>query len=147
LALQKYVMEVIDSEWITSRKLAERIARKHPEVFKAKPYNGDITALSMALGPVLYALARRGLIEHDGAEWPKIKRWRRIVSKGHISVNEVAKALVNLHYAADENQAIRLLAARAVREHESEFRKLVKQASRLSEESAKIAKKMLGLLE
>ena len=147
MSLQRCVMEIINSEWVTSRKLAEIIAKKHPEIFKAEPYNGDITALSMALGPVLYALARKGLVEHDGTEWPATKRWRRVLSKEHVSVNDVAEALIKLHLATDENQAVRMLAARTIREHESEFKELIKQAIKISEESMKIGKKLLGLSE
>ena len=143
--MQEYIMEIIGQDWITSRELAKIIARKYPEDFKKKPYRGDVAALSMALGPSLYALANRGKIEHDGTEWPAVKRWRRVQPKESISVDSAAEALTMLHWAKDKDQAIRMLAARTIREHKSEFEELIRKASRISEEGTKIGKKMLGL--
>jgi len=143
--LQKIVMDFIGCEWTTSKELAESIAIKYPEDFKKPPFHGDVSALSMALGPSLYALANRGMIEHNGTQWPATKRWRKVQSKEKISVNVAAEALIKLHLAVDHAQAIRMLAARALREHEAEFEELIKQAQSISEESIKIGKRMLGL--
>lgn len=143
--LQEHVMWIIDTNWTTSRELAVIIAQKYPEEFKKPPYSGVIPALSMALGPALYALSKQGRIEHDGTKWPATKRWRRVGPKEGISVDNAAEALMKLHSAADKNQAIRMLAARTIREHKDEFRVLIQDASRVSEESMKIRKRMLGI--
>ena len=145
MELQKRVMEIIGRNWTTSRKLAKIIAKKFPEEFKSGPYQRDITALSMALGPSLYALANRGLIEHDETQWPAIKHWRRVQQKEPISVDDAAQVLITLHFAKDKDQAIRMLAARTIREHKDEFKKLIDEASRINEESKKIGKKLLGI--
>lgn len=145
--LQEPVMEIITTDWITSRELAKIIAEKYPEDFEGQPYSGDVTALSMALGPVLYALSNRGRIEHDGTEWPAIKRWRRVQPKEPISVDDVAEALILLHWAKDKEQAIRMLAARTIRDNKIEFEEMMKEASRIREESTKIGRKVLGLSE
>ena len=143
--LQERVMEFITSEWVTSKELAKLIANKYREDFEKSPYSGDLSALSMALGPALYALARRNRIEHDGTEWPATKHWRRVEPKERTSVQDVAKALTQLNLAKDEEQAIRMLAARTIREHQDEFKILVQKALRLSQESMKIGKEILGL--
>lgn len=143
--LQEQIMEIISTDWVTSRELAEVIAHKFPDDFKKQSYGGNIAALSMALGPVLYALANRGSIEHDGTKWPETKHWRRIEPKERISVHDVAEALIRLHLATDNDQATRMLAARTVREHESDFKILIQEASRVSTESLRIGKKILGL--
>jgi len=145
--LQKYIMEIIGPEWTTSRKLAEIIAERYPAEFKKAPYDGEVTRLSMALGPSLYALVRQGLIEHDGTKWPEIKSWKRVQAKGDLSPNDVAAALVALHLAKDVDQGIRMLAARAVKEHGPEFKELIKKVSEISDASMKIGKKLLGLEE
>lgn len=143
--LQERVMEIITTDWITSRELAVIIAEKYPDDFKKEPYSGDVKALSMALGPSLYALANRGRIEHDGTEWPAIKHWRRVRPKESISVDDVAEALITLNLAKDKEQAIRMLAARAISGNEPEFEELVKEASRIREETKKIGERLLGL--
>lgn len=145
MKLQERIMDIIANDWITSRELAKIIAQKYPEDFKKPPYSGDISALSMALGPSLYALANRGRIEHDGTKWPAPKRWRRVEPKEKISVHDVAEALTKLHLATDKDQAIRMLAARTIREHREEFGVLIEEVSKVSEEIMKIGKKMLGL--
>lgn len=138
-------MEVMPDEWVTSKELAKTIAKKYPEDFRKPPYRGDLSAFSMALGPSLYALANQGRIKHDGTKWPAIKRWRRVEPKEQISVDEVAEALTKLHLATDKNQGIRMLAARIVRERPEEFAELVREASKVSEESMKIGRKILGV--
>ena len=143
--LQERIMEIITNDWITSRELAKIIAKKYPEDFQKQPYSGDISALSMALGPALYALSNRGFIKHDETKWPAIKRWKRVQWKLPVSVDDAAQALVLLHLAKDKNQGIRMLAARTIRENKDEFKQLVKEASRISEESMKLGKKMLGI--
>lgn len=140
-------MEIIGPDWTTSKKLAETIAERYSKEFNKAPYNGEITVLSMALGPSLYALSRQGLVQHDGTKWPDIKKWKRVQSEGYLSVDDVASALVALHEAKDVDQGIRMLAARAVKEHQIEYKELVPQVSKLSDEGMKIAKKLLGLDE
>lgn len=147
MELQKPVMEIITGDWTTSKALAKVIADNYPEEFKEAPYLGDLSTLSMALGPVLWALRNQGLIEDDGTKWPATKRWRRTIPKESISVDDVAEALVKLHHAKDKDQAIRMLAARTVRERRKEFKDLIDDASRISEEAMTIGKKMLGLEE
>ena len=143
--LQKCIMEIIGPEWTTSRKLAEIIAERYPVEFKKTPYDGEVTRLSMALGPSLYALVRQGLIEHDGTKWPEVKNWKRVQAKGDLSPNDVAAALVALHLAKDIDQGIRMLAARAVKEHGPEFKELIGQVSEISDASMRIGKKLLGI--
>lgn len=143
--LQKCVMEIISKEWIDSKDLAGIIAQKYPEEFKKKPYQGNISALSMALGPSLHALRNKGLIKDDGTEWPANKRWRRVESKELISVDDAAQALITVQYAKDKDQAIRMLAARTIREHKEEFEELIKEISRINEDNRRIGKKLLGI--
>ena len=146
MKLQKFIKEVIGTEWTTSRDLAEIFAKKYPEELKKK-YHGKISALSMALGPSLYALGNLGLIENDGTEWPATKSWRRVRvhPREPISVDDVAKALIKLHLATDKAQAIRMLAARTIRENRAQFKEWIEEVSRINEESTKIGKKLLGL--
>lgn len=138
-------MEIIGPNWTTSRKLAETIAERYSKEFNKAPYNGEMTVLSMALGPSLYALFRQGLIEHDGTKWPDTKEWKRVQSEGYLSIDDVASALVALNQAKDVDQGIRMLAARAVREHQPEYKELLPQVSKISDEGMKITKKLLGL--
>jgi hypothetical protein len=145
MKLQKYIMEIIGPNWTTSKKLAEIIAERYPEEFNKAPYNGEITVLSMALGPSLYALFRQGVVKHDGVKWPDIKNWKRVQSEGYLSADDVASALVALHQAKDVDQGIRMLAARAVKDHQNEYKELLPQVSKISDEGMKIAKKLLGL--
>ena len=142
--VQKRIMEIITNDWITSRELAIIIAKKYPDDFKKEPYSGDTKALSMALGPSLYALANRGRIEHDGTEWPATKRWRRAQPKESISVDDVTEALIMLHLAKDKEQAIRMLAARTIRDNEVEFKELIEEASRITKEAKRIGERLLG---
>jgi hypothetical protein len=142
--LQKVVMEIMGSDWTTSRKLAKTIAEHYPEDFEKYPYNGQISNLSMALGPSLIALANQGLVEHDGTKWPGIKTWRRVISKTELSVDDVAAALVTIHLAKDVQQGIRMLAARTVREH-PELKNEIEKATKISDESSQIGRKILGI--
>jgi len=145
--LQKCIMEIIGPDWTTSKKLAESISDRYNKEFNKAPYNGEITVLSMALGPSLHALCRQGLVKHDGAKWPEVKKWKRAQSEGSLSVDDVASALVSLHMAKDIDQGIRMLAARAVKEHQPQYKELLPQVSKLSEEGLRITKKLLGLDE
>ena len=54
--LQEEVLALIKDEWITGKELAEQIAVKNPEEFEKEPYLGNISTLTKALGPVLWAL-------------------------------------------------------------------------------------------
>jgi len=65
--------------------------------------------------------------------------------KESISVDDAAEALIMLHLAKDKDQAIRMLAARTIRENKDAFEELIKHASRISEERMKIRKRLLGI--
>lgn len=143
--LQEEVMRLITSDWVTSKELAELIAEKNPEEFKKEPYLGDISNLSKALGPVLWALRNQGRIADDGTKYPGTKRWKRLESIDKISVGDAAKALVKLNLATDESQAIRMLASRTIRDHREEFERLVQDAFRVNEEALRIGRQMLGI--
>jgi hypothetical protein len=145
LYLQDEVMKLIGDEWISGKELAEQIAEKNPEEFKKAPYLGDISKFTKALGPVLWALRNKKKIVDDGAKYPAAARWKRAEPGNSISVEEAARALVKVHLANDEKQAIRMLASRTIREHKPEFEEYIQAANRNNEEALKIGRKMLGI--
>lgn len=144
--LQDEVMKFVKIDsWITGRELAEQIALKYPEDFRKKPYLGDISIFTKALGSVLTSLRKQKRIIDDSTPYPGAKRWKRAEADDNITVEDAARALVKLNLANDENQAVRMLASRTVRENTPEFEALIKDANRVSEEALRIGKQMLGI--
>jgi hypothetical protein len=146
--LKKYVLEVLSTEWTTTDQLAEMLSVKFPnEIMFEKDYGSNEKTLSKALGPTLYGLKNRGLVEDDLAKWPETKRWRRIEKEERTSLDVVIKALTLLGYAQNENQALRILALRAIRENVDDYKKIIEEAKKIEETKKKLLKTALGTRE
>lgn len=144
--LRKYVLQILSTKWTTTDELAEVLSSEFPsEIMFERDYMGNKKSLSQALGPTLYGLKNAGLVEDDGTEWPATKHWKRVQPKEQISVDKAAEALIMLHWTKDKEQAIRMLAARTIREHPAEFKELIEKVTRIREESKRIGRKVLGL--
>lgn len=145
LNLRKYVLEILSTEWTRSGELAEILSVKFPnEIMFEKDYRGDTNLLSQALGPTLWGLKNDGLIEDDGTKWPGKKRWRKVQREEGISLNKVIKSLIDLNYVQNENQALRILALRAIRENPDNYEKLVQEAEKIEETRKRLLKIAIG---
>lgn len=145
LNLRKYVLEILSTEWTTTDELAEMLSVKFPsEIMFEKDYRGDKKALSQALGPTLWALKNNGLVGDDGTKWPGKKRWCKIQREERTSLNSVVESLIQLNYAQNENQALRILALRAIRENPDDYEKLVEEAKKIEETKKRLLKKAIG---
>ena len=141
--LRKYVLEILSTEWTTSDELAEILSVKFPsEIMFDKDYMGDKRALSQALGPTLWGLKNDGFVEDDRTYGKK--RWRRIEEEEETSLDTVIESLIQLRYAQNESQALRILAMRAVRENPDDFKKLVEEAKKMEETKKRLFKTLLG---
>ena len=89
-------------------------------------------------------MRNKGLVEDDGTKWPERKRWRRIEKEGHTSLDAALEALIQLNYAQNENQAVRILALRAVRENPQDIRKLIQEAKKIEETKKRLLKIAIG---
>lgn len=146
--LKKYVLEVLSTEWTTTDELAKMLSAKFPEeIMFEKDYGSDEKALSKALGPTLYGLKNQGFVEDDLTKWPETKKWRRMEKEERTSLDVVVKALMLLGYAQNENQALRILALRAIRENGEDYKKIIEEAKRIEETKKKLLKTALGTRE
>lgn len=145
LNLRKYVLEVLSTEWTTTEELAEILSANFSNgiMFKTD-YRNDKRVLSSALGPTLYGLRNEGLVEHDGTAWPKTKRWRIIAKEEQTSLGTVVKSLMQMGYAQNENQALRILALRAIRENPDDYKQLVEEATKMEETKKRLVKIVIG---
>lgn len=143
--LRRYVLETLSTQWTKSDKLAEILSVKFPhEIMFEKDYRGDKKLLSKALGPTLWGLENNGFIEDDGTEWPGKKRWRKIQKEERTSLNTVIESLLQLNYAQNENQALRILALRAIRENSDDYERLVEEAKKIEETKKRLLKIAIG---
>jgi hypothetical protein len=144
--LKKYVMEVLSTDLTSSDEIAQMLIVKFPTEIKfAEDYGSDRKTLSKAIGPTLYGLKNQGLVEDDGTKWPDAKKWRRLEKEERISINNVLKSLIMLGYAQSENQALRILALRAVRENPNDYKKVVDEAKKMEETRKKLLKTAIGI--
>ena len=143
LELRKHVLEILSTEWTTTDELAEILSVKFPsEIMFERDYKGDKKVLSQALGPTLWALSNDGFVEDDGSVWKK--RWRKVEKEERTSVDAVVESLVQLNYAQNENQALRILAIRAIRENPEDYEKLVEEAKKIEETKKRLLKIAIG---
>lgn len=143
--LSKYVLEILPTEWTTTDELAEILSVKFPiEIGFEKDYF-DKTTLSQALGPTLWALKNKGLVEDDGTKWPAKKRWKKVRSEEERPLLDlVIKSLMELNYAQNENQALRILALRAIRENPGDYKKIMEEAGNIEETRKRLLKIAIG---
>lgn len=145
LKLREFVLEILSTEWTATDELAEILSVKFPnEIMFDKDYKGDKMILSKALGPTLWAMSNDGFVEDDGTKWPEKKRWRRMGKEEQTSVDAVMKSLIQLNYAQNENQALRILAMRAIRENPEDYEKLVEEAKNIEETKKRLLKIAIG---
>jgi hypothetical protein len=143
--LKKYVLEVLSTELTSSDEIAHILSVKFPSEIKfADDYGNDEKRLSKALGPTLYGMKNQGLVEDDGTKYPDAKKWRRVEQKEHTSIDNVVQSLIMLGYAQSENQALRILALRAVRENPDDYKKVVEEAKKMEETRKKLLKTAIG---
>jgi hypothetical protein len=143
--LKKHILEVLSTDWTPTDEIADILSVKFPnEISFDKDYRGDKKALSQALGPTLHGMKNQALVEDDGTKWPGVKKWRRIEKDENISVDVVVKSLMMLGYSQSENQALRILAMRAIRENPEDYKKIVEEAKKIEETKKKLLKKALG---
>lgn len=143
--LKKYVLEILPTEWTTTNEMSEMLSVKFAnEIMFEKDYRGDKKLLSQALGPTLFGLKNQGLVEDNGTKWPGVKRWRKIEKEEHTSIDTVIKSLIMLGYAQNENQALRILALRTVRENRDDYSKIVDEANKIEETKKRLLKTAIG---
>jgi len=147
--LKKYALEVLSTEFTSTNEIAEMLAAKFPnEIMFERDYGSDKKTLSQALGPTLHGLKNQGLVEDDGKKWPNVKKWRRIEKKeGSTTIDEVVHALILLGYGKNENQALRILAMRAIKDNPDDYETIVEEASKIEETKRKLLKTIIGRKE
>lgn len=143
--LRRYVLEILPREWTTTEELAEILSVQFPkEIMFERDYRGDKKFLSQALGPTLYGLRNAGFVEDDGTRWPETKRWCKIAKEEHTSLDTIIKSFIELNFAQNENQALRILAIRAIRENPDDYKKLIEEATSMEETKKRLIKIAIG---